>query len=215
MGRFRRYSRGDPAAPPSGLLYGHHEAELLALPLDQSRADSPARLLQQAGYLHVAQLRVHQTHAAQRGFQLGHPSIGLLRRVAKRAAMQPKVPTGLSGRATAPVHHSHDNLTFVTGAHSFLSSASFSSSLPSISSASMRFNRAFSFCSSLSCLAWSSYIMPNLRFQRWKVCSLMPCSWHTLTIVRPTCSASRNMRIFCSLVYLWPFIVWVLSDVPD
>ena len=79
----------------------------------------------------------------------------------------------------------------------------------------MRLRRAFSFCSSLSCLAWSTSIMPNSRFQRWKVCSLICCSRQTSRIVLSVRSASLRTRIFCSVVYLLPFFVWVLSKGPD
>ncbi len=34
-------------------------------------------------------------------------------------------------------------------------------------------------------------------------------------VVAPPCSASRNMRIFCSVVYPFPLMVWVPSGFPD
>ena len=86
---------------------------------------------------------------------------------------------------------------------------------PSISSASMHLRRAFSFCSSLSCLTWSTSIMPNSHFQRWKVYSLICCSRHTSRVALSVLSASRSARIFCSVVYLSPFMIWVLSKGPD
>ena len=85
--------------------------------------------------------------------------------------------------------------------------------IPSILSASIRFNRAFSLSSSFIRLAWLTSIIPNSRFQRWKVCSLMLFSRHASRIVFPL-SACRSIRIFSSVVYLLPFIVCVLSRLP-
>lgn len=87
--------------------------------------------------------------------------------------MQTEMSTGLAAAAVTAFDQCLGHLTLVTGAYHFFSSASLSSSLPGISSAGIRLIRAFSFLSSLNCLPWSKSSIPNFRFQRWKVCSLI------------------------------------------
>src|SRR5580704_3285309 len=81
----------------------------------------------------------------------------------------------------------------------FLSNASASIFFSSLFSRSRSFNRRASFTS----------ICPNCRFQRWKVTCERLCSRHTSVMATPL-SASRKMRIFSSVVYRLPFLVWVL-----
>jgi len=59
--------------------------------------------------------------------------------------MQPEVAASRPRGATAPGYKLFGDLPLVPGAHSFFSRASFKSSLPSISSASIRLSLAFSF----------------------------------------------------------------------
>ena len=137
----------------------------------------------------------------------------MLRLIRIGGTVQPKVPAPRSHRTLAPSHKSLCHLPLVPRAYSFFSSVSCRISIPSSLSASIRFKRAFSFSSSFIRLAWSTSIIPNSRFQRWKVCSLMLFSRHASRIVFPL-SACRSIRIFSSVVYLLPFIVCVLSRLP-
>ena len=130
----------------------------------------------------------------------------MLRLIRIGATVQPKVPAPRSHRTLAPSHKSLCHLPLVPRAYSFFSRVSCRISIPSILSASIRFSRAFSFSSSFIRLAWLISIIPNSRFQRWKVCSLTLFSRHTSWIDLPL-SACRNIRIFYSVVYFLPFIV--------
>jgi hypothetical protein len=69
------------------------------------------------------------------------------------APVKTKMPAGTAFTASAPLHKRLGDLPLVAGAYNFFSSASFNNSLPNISSASIRFNLAFSFSNSLSRLA--------------------------------------------------------------
>lgn len=59
---------------------------------------------------------------------------------------------------------------------------------------------------SFSRLASLTSIMPNSRFHRWNVTSEMFFSLHSSVIERSPASASRNIRIFSSVLNFLPFI---------
>lgn len=153
MPRLGRKARRGASTPSPRLLGRNGQPQLSTNPLNHASSDRPALPLKKPSDLRVPHLRILVGDPANRGLQLRKPGVRLLRPIGERAAMQPEVAASRPPCAASPGHELFGDLPPVPGAHSFFSRASFNSSLPSISSASMRLRRAFSFCSSLSCLA--------------------------------------------------------------
>jgi len=145
----RRYA----LSPALGLFRRHRQPKLPAQLLNDTSPHLPALLLQQPRDLRISQLRMFIRFSSQGSLQLCHPGIRFFRPIRVGATLQSKMTAGRSSRATPPGDKLFCYLSLVSGAYSFFSRASFNSSLPSISSASIRLSRAFSLWSSLSCLA--------------------------------------------------------------
>ena len=141
-----RKTRRYPLSPTLGLFRRHRQSKLPAQPLNVTSPHLPTLLLQQSCDLRISQLRMLIGFAAQCPLQLCLPDIRFFRpiRVRVGASIQPKMPAGRSCRTSCPGDKPLYYLPLVTGAYNFFSSTSFNSSLPSISSASIRLSRVFS-----------------------------------------------------------------------
>ena len=92
-------------------------------------------------------------------------------------------------------------------AHHFFAFTASNTRFFSSESARIFFSAAFSRSSSFMRLASLTSSCPNCRFQRSNVTSAMLCSLLTSTLLLPP-SASRKMRIFCSVAGRLPFMIW-------
>jgi len=81
-------------------------------------------------------------------------------------------------------------------------------------SASIFLSSVFSRSSSFSLLASLTSIWPNCFFHRWKLTCERLCSRHTSPMLWPA-SACLNIRIFSSVLYLFPFILFGLGCPKD
>ena len=148
-----RKSRRYALSPALGLFRRHRQSKLPPQPLNVTSPHLPPLLLEQSCDLRISQLRMLIGFAAQSPLQLCLPGIRLFRPIRVGATIQPNMPAGRSCRTSIPGNKLLCHLSLVPGAYNFFSRTSFNSSLPSISSASIRLSRAFSRWSSLSCLA--------------------------------------------------------------
>ena len=139
-----RKTRRYPLSPALGLFRRHRQSKLPAQPLNVTSPHLPALLLQQSCDLRISQLRMLIGFAAQSPLQLCLPDIRFFCPIRVGASIQPKMPAGRSCRTSCPGDKPLYHLPLVTGAYNFFSSTSFNSSLPSISSASIRLSRVFS-----------------------------------------------------------------------
>ena len=148
-----RKARGYALSPALGLFRRHPQPKLPPQSLNVTSPHLPALLLQQSCDLRISQLRMLIGFPAQSSLQLCLPGTRFFRPIRVSATMQTKMPADRSCRTSIPGDKLLCHLPLVSGAYNFFSSTSFNSSLPSISSASIRLSRAFSRCNSLSCLA--------------------------------------------------------------
>ena len=148
-----RKTRGYLLSPALGLFRRHRQPKLPPQSPNVTSLHLPALLLQQSCDLRISQLRMLIGFPAQSSLQLCLPGTRFFRPIRVGATMQPQMPARRSCRTSIPGDKLLCYLSLVSGAYNFFSSASFNSSLPSISSASIRLSRVFSRWSSLSCLA--------------------------------------------------------------
>ena len=148
-----RKSRRYALSPALGLFRRHRQPKLPPQSLNIASPHLPTLLLEQSCDLRISQLRMLIGFPTQSSLQLCLPGIRFFRPIRVGATIQPNMPAGRSCRTSIPGNKLLCHLPLVSGAYNFFSSTSFNSSLPSISSASIRLSRAFSRWSSLSCLA--------------------------------------------------------------
>src|SRR5437016_5719808 len=100
--------------------------------------------------------------------------------------------------ATCPWHRCKTKANYRHGLFQRGPKRSFRATTSSIRSASTFFKRLFSSASTLSFWASDDALPWYFDFQRWKVCSLIPCRWHTSAVGLPASCSRSTLRICAS-----------------
>src|SRR6185295_6617533 len=209
-GCWRPLRRSRPANPPS--LPNAHAQSLLAIqPIDPLVIGRASGLRQ-----HCRQTPIAEAHSLRRQFfqSLTQIAVSLrsLRPIAMGRSCQLHQPAGVPFAHLVLLHGVTRGCPKSRRLYQFFARTSLSARLSSVSSATTCFSFRFSSSSCLSLLASPLSIPPYFAFQRYKVCSTMPCCRHSSDVAIPD-SPCFKIAMICSSLCRVPFTALLLSSV--